>query len=158
LGPDFFAGTGPVLLVVWKIWTFSIFIFMNFFFTFPFKKDIYVCMYLWVASAIHKERRWNSVLHNAIQCFFFTLARCLCSTCSMNSGFLVTFFFFMLKLMCEAQEKQVEILSICKCKSIARLKWNATTWSHCGNCVGGVWSEKTNGVCQLSRNIHFLLI
>ena len=30
--------------------------------------------------------------------------------------------FSLLKLMCEAQEKQVEILSACKCKSIARVK------------------------------------
>jgi len=33
--------------------------------------------------------------------------------------------------MCETQEKQVEILSACKCKSIARVKWKATTCSHC---------------------------
>jgi len=41
----------------------------------------------------------------------------------MNSVFfLVTFFFFLLTLISEAQEKQLEILSTCKCNSEAAVK------------------------------------
>jgi hypothetical protein len=85
---------------------------------------MYVCTYEWHLLSLRRE---DEILSFTIQfSVFFTLARCLCSTCSINSVFLVTFFFFLLTLISEAQEKQLEILSACKCNSEAGVKQTHT--------------------------------
>jgi hypothetical protein len=106
------------------------------------RKCTYVCTNEWHLLPLRRE---DEMLFFTLpsSLIFLNTDQVLMQNMVSKLSFLVTFFFFLLKLVYEAQEKQVEILSACKCKSVARAEWKATTWSHCGNCIVELeWKSK----------------